>query len=162
MIQRIQSVYLLLTTILAGLFLTGIFFNYSVNEGTRFIMKISGIYESSRNAMHRVSTDDIVLIQRIIPVLLIAAIIPLVSLITVFLFRNRKLQMKAILLLIILDILLIATSGYYILGIIRPESGDMIPAFRMFIPVINLILGVMAYFAVRKDEKMVRSYDRLR
>jgi len=154
MIQRIQSVYLLLTTILAVLFLTGNFFHFSGNEGSRFIMKITGIYRSS--------SDSLVLIEKNFPVLLIAAIIPLVSLIAVFLFRNRKLQMKAIVLLIMLQILLVGTCGYYILEIIKPENGNMVPVFRMFLPAINLILGVMAYFAVRKDEKMVRSYDRLR
>ena len=96
------------------------------------------------------------------PVLLIAVIIPIVSLITLFLFRNRKLQMKAILILIILVILLIGTSAYYILPFIRPGNGNLIPVFRMFIPVINLVLCIMAYFAVRKDENIVRSYDRLR
>ena len=161
MIQRLQSVYLILTIILSGLFLTGNFFGFSGNEGSRFIMNITGIYEI-RNAIHRVSAEDIVLTQKIIPVLLIAVIIPIVSLITLFLFRNRKLQMKAILILIILVILLIGTSAYYILPFIRPGNGNLIPVFRMFIPVINLVLCIMAYFGVRKDENMVRSYDRLR
>lgn len=160
MIQRIQSVYLLLTTILAGLFLTGNFFIFSGDDGSRYIMKIVGIYEGS-NAMHS-GSDDIVLIQKIITALLTAVIIPLVSLICIFLFRNRKLQMKAIILLVMLNILLIGACTYYILTLIRPETGNIIPVFRMFIPVINLILAIMAYFAVRKDENMVRSYDRLR
>lgn len=154
MIQRIQSVYLILTTILAGLFLTGIFFEFVSGEGSRFIVSISGIYENS--------TESLLMTGKIIPVLLIAVIIPMVSLITLFLFRNRKLQMRAILILIILVILLIGTSAYYVLPFIRPGNGKLIPVFRMFIPVINLFLGIMAYFAVRKDEKMVRSYDRLR
>ena len=155
MIQRIQSVYLLLTIILAGLFLTGNFFQINTGDSSCLVMNINGVYEAT-------SGDDFLLTQTVMPVLVISLIIPVLSLISIFLYRNRKLQMKAILLLLILDILLIGICGYYIHAFIIPENGNMIPVLRMFIPAINMVLAILAYFAVRKDEKMVRSYDRLR
>ncbi len=155
MIQRIQSVYLLLTTILAGLFLTGIFFQINTGDSSRLVMKINGFFEAS-------SGNDFLLKQSVMPVLIISIIIPVISLISIFLYRNRKFQMKAILLLVLLNILLIGVCGYYILTIIRPEPVKIIPVFRMFIPAVNLVLAILAYLAIRKDENMVRSYDRLR
>jgi len=86
MIQRIQSVYLLLTTILAGLFLTGNFFQINTGDSSCLVMNINGVYEAT-------SGDDFLLTQTVMPVLVISLIIPVLSLISIFLYRNRKLQM---------------------------------------------------------------------
>lgn len=153
MIQRIQSVYLLLTTILAGLFLTGNFFGLFGSSGQEFVMNIRGIFEVT-------AEKDDVQVAGAVPVLSTGILIPLLSVVSLLLFRARKKQLLSVLVLIILDLLLIGTLIYYILSF--RDGKDLIPEWRLLIPLINLILFVMAYIAIRKDENLVRSYDRLR
>jgi len=155
MIQRIQSVYLMLTTILAGLFLTGNFFQVNSGDSSRFVMNIRGIYEAS-------SGDEFLLTVNVIPVMVISLLIPLLSLVTIFLYRNRKIQINTVIILITLDLLLIIIAAYYIFAFAGLEDGRIVPVFRMFIPAMNILLAVLAFRGIRKDEKLVRSYDRLR
>jgi len=155
MIQRIQSVYLILTTILAGLFLTGNFFQINNCDSSRLIMNIRGIYEAS-------SGDELLLKVNVMPVMVISLLVPVLSLITILLYRNRKFQIKAVIILIALDLLLIIITAYYIFSFTGIENGRIIPVFRMFIPALNVVLALLALRRIRKDEKLVKSYDRLR
>jgi hypothetical protein len=41
-------------------------------------------------------------------------------------------------------------------------AADVEWGFRMFIPLLVLILGTLALKGIKKDENLVRSYDRLR
>jgi hypothetical protein len=155
MIQRIQSVYLLLTTILSGLFLTGNIFSFFNKENSEFIMNFRGLYEVPSDKSYELT-------ETIIPVTLISVLVPLISLITIFLFKNRKLQLKTTLILIMLEVLLIAVVAYYGISSIQRLDAIVAPVFRMFIPVITVILTILAYRGIKKDENLVRSYDRLR
>jgi hypothetical protein len=96
------------------------------------------------------------------PVMVISLMIPVLSLITILLYRNRKLQIKTVIMLITLDLLLIIIAVYYIFAFTGIENGRIIPVFRMFIPAINVLLAVLAFRGIRKDENLVKSYDRLR
>lgn len=155
MIQRIQTIYLILTTILAGLFLTGNISGFINKEGPEYIMNIRGIYEVSVD-------NNQLLIDKTIIFLLVSSGIPAISLITIFLFKNRKMQLKFTLSLVILDLFVIAAIIYYGILYVSRYTGTIIPEFRIFIPLINLILLILAYRGIRKDENLVRSYDRLR
>jgi hypothetical protein len=155
MIQRIQSIYLLLTTILSGLFLTGNIFRLIYGEAYELVMNFRGIFEAN-------GEDSFELIGKAIPLSLFAILVPLTSLIAILLFKNRNLQLKITLVLIIMEILLLAAATYNCVHFIRRFDASMIPGFRMFIPFITFILSILAYRGIRNDENMVRSYDRLR
>ena len=155
MIQRIQSFYLLLTIILSVLFLTGNIFRF-LNEGSsEFAMNFRGIYEVA-------SQNNYSMIRGTVPVLLLSVSIPVISLFTIFLFRNRKLQNKLTISLILLDILLIGAVAYIAFLCIKNYGGTLIPSFRMIIPALNIVLLILVFRSIKKDENLVRSYDRLR
>lgn len=154
MLQRIQSVFLLLTTILAGLFLKGNILKFSGGNDSTFLLNIRGIYE--------VTSDNIFLLYSTFPLLLLSVLLPAGSLMAIFLFRRRKIQMKLTLILISTDLLLILTSAIYIFNFIKQNDVIVIPGLRMFIPVVNFFLLILAYRGIKKDENLVRSYDRLR
>lgn len=116
-------------------------------------MNIRGIFEVTADK------DDLQ-VAGAVPVLSTGILIPLLSVVSLLLFRARKKQLLSVLVLIFLDLLLIGTLIYYILSF--RDGKDLIPEWRLLIPLINLILSVMAYNAIRKDENLVRSYDRLR
>jgi len=155
MIQRIQSVYLFLTTILSGLFLTGNLFETVNEETSDLAMNFRGIYETA-------GAYGIALAERILPFSLLSLLIPLISLIAIFLYRNRGLQLKVTLTLIILEIFLIGAVAYYIVYTIHRSVASLIPGFRLLIPFVTLILSLLAYRGIKKDKKLVRSYERLR
>ena len=83
------------------------------------------------------------------------------SIITVFLYRNRKLQFVMGRINIILNLILLGVFVYWSLTI----SGETMISEKgigMIIPVISIVLLVMANKAIKKDEDLVKSVDRLR
>ncbi len=85
----------------------------------------------------------------------------LLSLITIFLFNNRKLQFVLGRLIIILNFILLGVLIYrsQILsgGTAVPEKG-----IGMLIPLISIVFIALANKAVKRDEDLVKSVDRLR
>lgn len=155
MIQRIQTVYLLLTAILGVLFLTGGILIFTSTTSNDLIVRLTGIYTvGGESGIEKIYTPVL------LPAILI--IIPVISLITIFLFKNRKLQMKSNLGLIILIMVLILLLLFQIISISSEFHVNFSPGLKLGIPLLMMICSVMSYRAIRKDEDMVKSFDRLR
>jgi hypothetical protein len=88
----------------------------------------------------------------------IAAIIPIVALITIFLYKKRPLQIR----LSIVNIILLA--GYYAVLFIYFWQIDIKWNLTFFaaIPLINIIFYLLAIKAIAKDEALIKSLNRLR
>jgi hypothetical protein len=148
MIQRIQTILLFLTTLLAALFLSGTILTFS--DGS--FLSLKGISDPSNGSMN---VD--------LPVLtVILILVPFVSFVTIFLYKNRRLQMKMTVALIILIILEIAAVGYYAYTLVVAHNTELGTAAKMILPPVMLILSILAYRGIKKDENLVKSYDRLR
>jgi Mn2+/Fe2+ NRAMP family transporter len=101
------------------------------------------------------------------PLAVLAVLMAVDSLIVLFLYKDRKKQMKLCLLPIILAVL---TLGYqiYQTQFANQQNKLVIGLYDkhiligIFIPVVVIILSVMAYNGIKKDEELVRSVDRLR
>ena len=144
MIQRVQSIYLLLAALLSGglVFLVS-FWTKENQEAVNFIELIA----SQR-----------FLIQSIGIGFLISSAL---SLFSIFSYKNRKNQFV----LGRLNILI----NFYLLGVLIIESlnlpGETFVSEKgigMFLPIIVVVLLVMANKAIKKDEDLVKSVDRLR
>ncbi|MGU3374276.1 DUF4293 family protein [Chryseobacterium sp. M5A1_1a] len=97
-----------------------------------------------------------------IPVLNIGCIIlVIIGALSVFSFKNRKRQILLNTISIIINALLIGVLAYWLLnlsgGIQFPEKG-IEPIF----PLIAVICLLIANVYIRKDERLVKSVDRLR
>jgi O-antigen ligase len=97
-----------------------------------------------------------------IPVVNIGCIaLVLVGLLSVFSFKNRKRQILLNTISIIINALLIGVLAYWLLnlsgGIQFPEKG-IEPVF----PLIAVICLLIANIYIRRDERLVKSVDRLR
>ncbi|GAB2780840.1 DUF4293 domain-containing protein [Salinimicrobium soli] len=136
MLQRIQTIYLLL----AALTSAGLIFVFSLWTG---------------EAGEVVYAEDILLVFGLF--LLSAAI----SLITIFLFKNRKLQFVLGRLNILLNLILLGLFVYWSLNI-SGESNISEKGIGMLIPVLSIVFLVLANKAIKKDEDLVKSVDRLR
>jgi len=150
MIQRIQTVYLSLTILISVLFLNGAFINFSDESGTVINFTLAGISGVSETSM------------KTLPVSLLIIIIPVLSLITIFLFKNRTLQLLLCKVLLALISALVISLVLYSYIFISRYNTELVPGVKMAIPVIQFILSYLAYRGIKKDDDLVKSYDRLR
>lgn len=152
MIQRIQSVYLLLVTVLLVVALCMPVGQFIGADGvTANVFKPLGV-SLADGGFH--STWGL------FGILLLSAVI---AFCTIFLFRNRMLQVR---MTIFSSILLI---GYYIafcvfMFVLKTDldATTFQLGWALCLPLIGIILNYLAFRAIYKDELMVKAADRLR
>ena len=149
MIQRIQSVYLLLVAILMVVMMS-----LPVGE---FIGLDKSITEF--NNLVLVSADGASNYEpwALFAIILLSAVI---SLVTIFLYRKRILQIRLSLFNIILLIGYYAVLGWFIYSF-KGES-TFVPSWTVCFPLISVVFDWLAIRAIGKDEMLVKAYDRLR
>ena len=88
-------------------------------------------------------------------------ILILFGVLSIFSFKNRKRQILLNNISIIINALLIGLLAYWLLnlsgGISIPEKG-----IEFIFPLVALVMFIFANIHIRKDEKLVKSVDRLR
>lgn len=136
MLQRIQTVYLFLAAL--------------VSLGLIFIFEL---WENAAGEAFYAEDNLIVF-----GLFLVSG---LISLITIFLFKNRKLQFVLGRINIILNLILLGLFVYWSLNI-SGEVDISEKGIGMLIPIISIVLLVLANKAIKKDEDLVKSVDRLR
>ncbi|MCD4832503.1 MAG: DUF4293 domain-containing protein [Bacteroidales bacterium] len=152
MIQRIQSIYLLVAT-----FLLGSIFFYPVAEllgadGQLFIFRFNGLTIENEDGLYLLT----------IPRIILLVIIVLISFISVFLFKKRILQMRLNSFNIILMIGYLGLNYYYIQNFSKQLSGVVSYEITAIFPFVAAILTYLAIRAIGKDEALIRSMDRIR
>jgi hypothetical protein len=155
MIQRIQTVYLTLTILLSLLFLSGSFFNFTDTSGNLIEAKIDGIFIKAND-----NTSS--LVHNTLPVTVSVLLVTVSSLVTIFLYKSRKIQMRLALSVIVLASIFVATEAYCIWFVTSEYNARFVPGFKMAIPAAMLIFAILAFRGIRKDDRLVKSYDRLR
>jgi hypothetical protein len=156
MIQRIQSVFLLLLALSMLAILVLPIWQETVPQ-TNQQVELTAFQLTNNAAAQPTSTSSIA-------IAILAIISAGVALYEIFQFKNRLTQMK----LGMLNTLLIAiTMGaiiYYSLYVgedINPAiEGAREPGF--YVPVVALLLNALSNRFIRRDEQLVRSVDRLR
>ena len=150
MIQRIQTLYLLLVVILGTLLCFFSPMQFLMPEGTEYI------------SLH-------VMDKWPIAVMTIAS--PALALVTIFLFKRRLVQarlnvMNVIICLGFYAMLALYTAyvvkGYEPLGNMTLEGAEWYLSVWAAIPLVNVVLVLMATRRILKDEALVRAADRLR
>ena len=149
MIQRIQSVYLLIVAILSVIVMS--------NPIGSFIAADNSIVEFTNLSLIDQSGVEDYKPWALFAILMISAII---SLITIFLYRKRMLQIRLTLFNIILAI------GYYVtlvtfVFMLKGES-TFVPSWMVCLPFVGIVLDWLAMRAIGKDEMLVKGYERLR
>ncbi|WP_103070969.1 DUF4293 domain-containing protein [Aquimarina sediminis] len=135
MIQRIQTIYLLLAAVVSGVLC--IYLPYGLDQNA------TPLYACGKPFLLGLFMGSAVL-----------------SVISIFLFKNRKLQFVLGRINILLNFILLGVFVYWSLTL--PGGSDPMKGIGKFIPVISIVLLVMANKAIKKDEDLVKSVDRLR
>ena len=150
MIQRIQTLFLLAVALLSGLMLTGDLIQLTAGGGTVFSMSFLGMENNGGEV-----------IQRLWPMTVILAVVPLLALVTIFLYKKRSLQMRLTMLVLLLSLGTLILGAFYVLMFDRKIDVNIIWKVKVLFPLITAILAWLAWRAILKDEVRVRSYDRL-
>lgn len=141
MIQRIQSLWLFLSTVCAALFI--------------FMPVYKGVYLN--NVWHSISIrENLFLLSG-------STIVAAISFLTIFFFKNRKLQKRLILLNILLTVG-VFIAQYYLIEIFKMNTGIIQGDWQMIaiLPLFMLLFHVFAYRGIVADEKLLSSADRMR
>ena len=143
MIQRVQSIYLLLVTISLGLL-----FMFPVWHAKMPIMELAFEF----------SILDYELLMFLTGATATAAFI------SIFLFGKRPLQARIALITTFMSLAIYGQIYFYTMQMDNPFSVLMEVSVQpgAFMPLLGIAFSFLAYRAVNRDEKLVRSMDRLR
>ncbi len=143
MIQRIQSIYLLIASLVSG--------------GLVFVFNLWSNLKEQIFALDLFMRESFLL--KVIPLLFLLSAV--VSFLDVFLFKNRKLQFVVGRLIILINLFLLGLLIYVSLTL-PGEISISKKGIGMFLPILVVLLIVLANKAIKKDEDLVKSVDRLR
>jgi glucan phosphoethanolaminetransferase (alkaline phosphatase superfamily) len=144
-----------MTSVLSILFLKGPFLTFFDNSGSALKLSIAGLIRITENGSHELSGNTLIIY---IPGL----IVPAISLVIIFLFKNRKLQLAATRILMLIILTFLAVSIIYTFIILSGFNAEIESWYKLLIPVLQLIFSYLAFRGIKKDDDLVKSYDRLR
>ena len=157
MIQRIQSLFLFLA------FLVTVFL---------FFFPLAGIYAPTATykffvygMINMENAPSAVSFMTTFPLLLLNILVAVFSIGCIFMYKNRITQMKIVRLAILLEIIALALIFFVYEKIIETSlqaAFDDIVWKGIYIKLASLVMLVLANRFILKDEKLVRSVDRLR
>jgi hypothetical protein len=155
MIQRIQSIYLLIAGFcIFALYLFPLAHNVVLN-GIPTTIKATGLYQMVNGL--EVHTEVFVALTAV------TAIIGLLPIIIIFLYKNRKKQITfcySAILVIIGFSFWMAQTVKAVTGGVTIEPNNM--GIGLFLSSISIVMLIFAAKAIQRDEKLVKSADRLR
>ena len=137
MIQRIQTIYLLIT---AG-----------ISAGLPFVFHLW----SNNNDELVYAKDDLLYLG----LFMASAALALIS---IFMYKNRQLQFVLGRVNIILNFILLGLFVYRSLSLSGETSDVSEKGIGMLLPIFSIVFLVLANKAIKKDEDLVKSVDRLR
>ncbi len=170
MIQRKQSIYL--------------FFAAALLSITYFVPLSSFIGEKDSLVLYLYKVESLVpgfsspfSSFFILPLFVPVTLIVIISIVTIFLYNNRKLQLILVRFMLLLLLIYIGIYFFYYIDVLENQSGGyasyqysvtiletgmQIPTVIFIIPLVSAMLLFMAARGITNDEKLVRSTDRLR
>jgi len=150
MIQRIQTLFLLISTAILSLLYFFPLTEFSDSSNQIFNFNVFGIY---------IDNEEII---STIPLIILLSIVVLLSLISIFAYRNRPLQMRLSVFNILVLVGFIGMFAFYIFNSTERINANIHYTIFSVMPVISILLIYLAHRAIKKDEELVRSADRIR
>lgn len=154
MIQRIQSLYLL---VICGLFVSLLFVPSLTLVTSDAEVVITGLKVASADSGESLGNPYLIAF--------VTSVGALVALATLIIYKNRAMQIRTCLLIMLLAIMTWGVDAYYFFRLKQiPVSWELnlSGSTGLIFPVIIIILAWMARRAIKKDEELVRSVDRIR
>jgi hypothetical protein len=155
MIQRIQSLFLFAAVVLQLVFISSSLAHFLLADSRLVDFYCTGFISTSGTTVSPIFNTTVIAIM--------SWAITLICISAIFLYKKRKLQMRICIYTILLIVCLIALLTFYYLQF-KADNAIQTSAFTlsMAIPVVNIIILLLAFRGIRKDEQLVKAYDRLR
>ena len=158
MIQRIQSVFLfiaIIAIILLAFFSLATFYSQT------------GIFVLHVYELESITpSTEIPFVPWIFaPLAATALVVVVLNLIALLSYKNRLKQIRLTQVSILLNILFIVALMFYYIPTIEENTSttvDYTESVGIYLPLISLVFTLIAQHFIKKDEKLVRSVDRLR
>lgn len=97
-----------------------------------------------------------------LPLMVLLIISVLLTFMGIFLYKKRILQMRICIFNILLMIGLIVLLIYFLMDVKNQFTADLVYQLPIVFPLINMILFYLAFRGIRKDEILIKSYNRIR
>lgn len=158
MIQRIQSLYLVLAMValvLLSVFPMAMFYSQT------------GIYELNIFGLESITPGNKIPFVGwfFLPLTAIAGIVLILDVVALLSFKKRLRQINLTHAAIFLSIVFIVGLMFYYIPAIEENTRTKVNyrnTFGIYLPLISLVFNLLAQRYIKKDEKLVRSVDRLR
>ncbi|CAN1563023.1 Protein of unknown function DUF4293 [Flavobacteriaceae bacterium] len=137
MIQRIQTVYLLIALVISGV-LPYLFPLWTLSNGKEFLFMSDSIYT------------------------ILFGLTTTLTLVSIMYFKKRQHQFVLNRLTIILNLILLGLFVYRSLNLSGETLAVSEKGIGMFLPIVAIVFLALANKAIKKDEDLVKSADRLR
>ena len=151
MLQRIQTLYLIIASFIVAALLKIPLMSLKTDTEI-LILHYRGLFDFATKEYITTNLVGIILFVFIV-------FIPLIA---IFLFKNRKLQMKLCNYGIIFNVLFLIDMAYYVFEAQSQVKLSLHSELGLLLPVISIILLFLAKINIKKDEDLIRSVDRIR
>ncbi|MBN2743803.1 DUF4293 domain-containing protein [Breznakibacter xylanolyticus] len=153
MIQRKQTIYLFISAILTGVLLMSRYADFASPTGN-FYLDFRGIWQHTGET----STLEI----GAYPLMILVSLSTLMSLVTIFLFKNRPLQIR---LCGMNAVLMAGITGFiFYYGHTAAKALEAVVSYgwTVVFPIIGIVMTILALIAIGKDEALIRTMNRIR
>lgn len=154
MIQRIQSLYISVTVFLTSMLLYNGIVTFVSPEGSEFELRYNGLFS--------IATETSQKIENLLPLTVLLLVIPVLALITLLIFKFRKLQLRMSMLTLLLLLGEVILIAYYLYYVITKYDVSVLFSLKITYPPVSAVLMYLAFRGILRDELLVRSYDRIR
>ena len=155
MIQRVQSIWLLLATLTLICMLFLPLLTKNIND-TEYSIYTTGLHEQLNGASGNGTKVELSIVPMALNI--VAAFFCFAS---IFLFKNRSMQKKLIMVAVLIIIALTVLCGISTQQLPGGFDGITV-AVGAFLPLAAIVFSLLAIRGIRKDEPLLRSADRLR
>lgn len=156
MLQRVQTIWLFFATVsLFSLFLFPCVQVLGNLQGSAKSIKVSGIYENINGQI--VQTQGFTLLT------IVTVIVALLPFVAIFMYQNRKRQIVTC----YVALILILAHSFWLVQMVKKAIDPLVLemdnyGLGLILPSLSILLIILAIKGIRRDEKLIRSADRLR
>jgi hypothetical protein len=153
MIQRIQSLYMFIASVITS---------FIIYSPLAFITSPENNVQLYSYGVKNISTSIITTDINPILIIILTVVSAMLGLVTIFLFKKRRLQIWLNILNILILLSIPALIVYYCVYISVNLNGTVSYTINSVFPFISIILIFLSIKRIQKDEKLIRSVDRIR
>ena len=154
MIQRIQTIWLLISAIAPAYLFKGPLVRLTGDQENIYLIGFKGINNLSESGQ--------ILLHPSIAIPLLVVLIPLISVIAIFLYKRRAVQKVISLVIFTLSLCLIVVGVYQSWQLVKEFQAILHFGPGLIIPPLSCIASLLAYRGISRDDNLVKSYERLR